>query len=521
MPVPAIEASVVYIERLVATLTATPDRPCLTHVGVEIRSGEFLGSIYRFAHALDSRGIGPGDVVAILGPNHPDALAVRYAANLIGAGATFLSVAGGPRTLAELIGTLDPQLLVVFPETAGLVPAGMRTSIAGVGMAPPCGVDLNEAALVLPNDPIACRARSDDLAVIVSSGGSTGIPKGSWRTFASYTAMVAVPSPADRRQLVNGPLAYLSQVLVDVTLLGGGTVVLRDCYEATDTAATIEAQRITDLFLVEPQLFDLMDHPCLAATDLSSLRTVTHIGASAPPTLRRRARERFGARIVHPYGASEEGLVSILSSQEDDPSHPERSSSAGRILPGVEVRFRRTDGTFAAAGEIGGIEVRSPAMAQGYRNRPDLQAVAFQDGWYRSGDLGRLDDSGCLHVLGRAADVTFVEGRMISPTLIEDTLCRVPEVRYASVVIDAQAHRRVAVVLPRLGARLEQTACFDAVAAEHGDAVARSLILVPGEIVPLTPQGKPDREAIRALGRAANSVSRNRSGRSVSAAVVV
>src|SRR6201999_4016428 len=126
--------------------------------------------------------------------------------------------------------------------------------------------------------------------------------------------------------------------------------------------------RITDLFLVEPQLFEFMDHPVLASTDLSSLKTLTHIGASAPPTLRLRAREKLGSRVVHTYGASEEGLVSVLTAAEDDPANPEHFHSAGRVLPHVEVRLRRNDGTIAVAGENGSIEGRSPPMAQGYRN---------------------------------------------------------------------------------------------------------------------------------------------------------
>ena len=183
--------------------------------------------------------------------------------------------------------------------------------------------------------------------MIISSGGTTGVPKGSCRSFAAYGAMVVNPSPADRRQLVNGKLAYLSQVLVDTTLLGGGTVVLRDFFDADDTLAAIEDERITDLFLVEPQLFELMDHPDVDSTDLSSLRAVVHIGASAPPTLRRRARERLGPVVAHTYGASEIGIVSALSPAEHDPAHPERFTCAGRIHPGVDVRFRRPDGTLA------------------------------------------------------------------------------------------------------------------------------------------------------------------------------
>ena len=234
---------------------------------------------------------------------------------------------------------------------------------------------------------------------------------------------MTVPSPEDRRQLVNGPFAYLSQVLVDVTLLGGGTVVLRDRYEAIDTLETIAADRITDLFLVEPQLFELMDHPDLGSADLIAqdadpYRRLGSAGASPsrPSALR--------AAVVHTYGASEEGLVSVLTAAEDDPANPEHFHSAGRVLPHVEVRLRRNDGTIAVAGETGSIEVRSPAMAQGYRNRPDLEAAAFRDGWYRSGDLGRIDVDGYLHVFGRAVDIDVIDGHMISPTLIEDTLCR-------------------------------------------------------------------------------------------------
>ena len=363
---------------------------------------------------------------------------------------------------------------------------------------PRCGS--MRSRLPSPSEPVACAARAGDVAVIVSSGGSTGVPKGSWRTFAAYSSMAGVPSPADRRQLVNGRLAYLSEVLVDITLLGGGVVVLKDGYEAADTLATIEAERITDLFLVEPQLFELMDHPDVASRDLSTLRTLTHIGASAPPTLRLRARKVFGPVLVHTYGASEEGLVSVLSPAEYDPAFPERFTSAGRILPHVDVRLRKDDGTLAGPGEVGGIEVRSPGMAQGYRNRPDLEAAAFRDGWYRSGDLGRIDGDGYLHVLGRAVDMAWIDGRMVSPTMVEDTLCRLPTVRYAVVVVDHANGRWVAATVPWPDSSLDEDECLRGLAAAFGETFAARVKIVPLDTMPLTEQGKPDREAIGRLG---------------------
>ena len=200
---------------------------------------------------------------------------------------------------------------------------------------------------------------------------------------------------------------------MDSTLLGGGTVILQDQFDAAATLAAIETERITDLFLVEPQLFELMDHPGVADHDLSSLRTLVHIGAAAAPVLRRRARERLGAVIAHTYGASEMGIVSALSPAEHDLARPERFACAGRILPDVEVRFRAEGGGLHPT--HGRIEVRSPDMASGYRHRPVEEAANFVDGWYRPGDLGHLDDDGYPHINGRAADCAEIEGRLVTP----------------------------------------------------------------------------------------------------------
>lgn len=491
-----------YIELLRACLARSADKPAVRYQGRDILAGEFLASIFRYARALASIGIGRGSLVALFAPNSPDALAIRYATNLLGAGAVFLSVPRSNQRRAELLTQIDPTLLVVFRETSALLPDGITIPVAVVGTTVTDALPrLDELAASQPSDPMPSLARPGDLAVIISSGGTTGVPKGSWRDFTAYTAMVDVPSPADRRQLVNGRLAYLSQVLVDITLLGGGCVVLKPGYDAADTLATIESERITDLFLVEPQLFDIMDHPDVSRRDLSSLRALSHIGASAPPTLRRRARARLGPRLAHSYGASEMGIVSSLSPAEYGSTRPQVFTSAGRVHPGVDVRLRREDGTLAGPGKAGSIEVRSPAMAGGYWHSPALQAERFRAGWYHSGDLGRLDADGYLHILGRAADVTWQGGVMVSPTLLEDTLCRLPEVRYAVVVPDQDTGSWVAAVVAWPGLSVDPARYRDAIAARYGAEVAAAQVIVPLERVPLTEQGKPDREAIRTCAR--------------------
>jgi fatty-acyl-CoA synthase len=394
---------------------------------------------------------------------------------------------------------LPRTLLVVFAETAHLLPDGVTVPLATVGAdMPGMALRLDALAMAQPGGPFISRACPDDLAVVISSGGTTGVPKGSWRHFSAYTAMVSTPSPASRRQLINGRLAYLSQVLVDITLLGGGCVVLRDVYDPADALAVIEAERITDLFLVEPQLFELMDHPDVAWRDLSSLRALTHIGASAPAVLRLRARERLGPVLAHTYGASEMGLVSALSPAGHDLRHPEVFTCAGYVLPQVEIRFSRTDGTPAAMGETGLIEVRSPAMAQGYRNRPKQEAVAFREGWYSTGDLGFLDQRGLLHILDRAMDMTLADEAMLGPAQLQDTLCRLHGVRYAVVVPGDAASNWVAAVVPWPGAPLDVVECRAPVWIAHGMA-AGAITVLSCQHIPLTEQGKPDRAAIRAL----------------------
>ena len=488
-----------YIHLLTRRLAADTARPVLTWRGQAVAAGDFLASIHRYARALAAMGVDRTGVVALLAPNAPDAIAVRYAANLLGAATCYLSAPPTEAARAALIRHIAPSLLVVLPDTLRLLPPGIAIPTVAVGDCGPSFARLDAAAAGQSGEPLACRARPDELAVIVSSGGSTGVPKGSCRDFAHYTGMAAAPSPPDRRQLVNGHLAYLSEVLVDMTLIGGGSVVLRDGFDAADTLAQIAAERITDLFLVEPQLFALMDHPALPATDLAALRTLVHIGASAPPVLRRRARQRFGPVIMHTYGASEQGLISLLPPGTPETA-PETFTSAGRVLPGVRLRLRQADGSLAATGTPGVIETSSPGMAQGYRNQPELTAQAFQDGWFHSGDLGLLDPDGCLHILGRDADIARDGGRLITPTGIEDTLCRLASVRYAVVVAEPESNRRVTAVEAWPDGMVDEAACRQAVKATHGPDVAASLVLAPVERVPLTEQGKPDRAAIMRLG---------------------
>jgi fatty-acyl-CoA synthase len=503
---PAAEASTAtrtatrpYIESMIESLRRAGNRPVLRWDGADSTGSQLLAAIYRYARALESLGIERGDVVAMYAPNRPEALALRYATHLLGAASVYLSAPPEPGKRAQMLVDFRPGLVVVFPETAHLLPP-TTAPCGAIGPVEDVPLRLDELAREQDTAPMESRARQGDLAVVVSSGGTTGVPKGSVRDFGSYTRMVAVPSPATRRQLANGKLAYLTQALVDTTLLGGGTVILQRAFQPAATLAAIETERVTHLFLVEPQLFDLMDHPDVTQRDLSSLSVLTHIGAAAPPVLRMRARERLGPVIAHPYGASEMGLVSLLTPPEHDLAYPDRFTCAGRVLPGVEVRFRSPDG--ALDERAGAIEVRSPAMASGYLRRPVEQAMNFIDGWYRTGDLGHLDEDGYLHIHGRVVDCAEIDGRLVTPTALQDLLCRRSDVRYAVVVPDPDTGTRIATVLSWPGQTVDIAGCLDAITGAFGPSVASTVVILPVDGIPLTEQGKPNRPEIRELAAA-------------------
>jgi fatty-acyl-CoA synthase len=498
-----------YVEILLDQLEKRADGTVLRYLDADVSGRALSASIYRHARALATLGIGRGSLVALFAPNCPDALAIRYAANLLGAASMFLPAIASAPHRAAFLARLQPTLLIAFAQTAHLVPAGINARVVYVDTGP-AGLRFDRLARVQSALPMRCRAMPDDLAVIVSSGGSTGVPKASRRSFAVYSAMVSAPSREDRRQLVNGALAYLSQVLVDNTLMGGGTVVLKPCHHPAQTLETIEAERITDVLLVEPQLFDTMDHPDMRRRDLSSLRSIAHIGGSAPAILRRRAIARFGAVLTHMYGASEAGLVSVLS-PADYLSDPGLLHSAGRIRGDVAVRIRRADGTLAHDGKTGGIEVKSASMAQGYYHQPIEEAQKFDDGWCVTGDVGFVDEKGCLHVLGRAADVAKIDGVDIGPAQIESQLCVLPEVRYAVAVAvatedSARGYVWNAVAVPWPGKRIDAGRCTRKLESTCGANVARAVRVVAAQYVPLTEQGKVDRAAIAQMGWLAGAV---------------
>jgi fatty-acyl-CoA synthase len=490
-----------FAERIVGHGDAEPERVLISEPGRALSGAEFAGLARRLAWALDSSGVTRGMRVAMLAPVSPEALAVRYGAALLGCATVFCPGASEPSRLQSFLGHVQPNVLVVFPETAsaaaGVIRGDPARSVMSIGAVAEVDVDLLALSATMPADLITGRAFPDKLGVLVSSGGTTGFSKASCRSFARYGRMVDAGPSTGRRQLVCTPLAYVAQVLVDQALIGGGSAVMLRRFDPAEVLRTIAAKRITHLGLVEPALVELIDHPDFLSTDLSSLVAISHIGANAPANLRRRLLERAGPVLAHPYGASEAGMISVLAAPEYDLTHPELLSTAGRPLPGVEVRVQQGDGTLVGSGEPGEIVVRTPAAAEGYD--VEVASAPFINGCYHTGDVGLLDGDGYLHVRGRRQDLRRIDGHTVLPLDVSNALCSHPHVQYAVTVpatADGGGFGSVVRLAPDAAVSAPDLQAF--VRDRHGRHLVPEVISLRDQI-PVTEQGKPHRGVITSM----------------------
>lgn len=489
-----------HVDLILDRAGADPDRTVLSDARRRLTAAQFRRGIRNAALDLLARGIAPGSIIGFAAPVSVEAVLTRYAAGLLGCATSVCPHASDTAQLIEFLAEIDAADLVCFAGTKAVADAvradgwpGRVHLVADVDV--DVDVDVDAGVAVEPGrggPALAGRpADPDALAVLATSGGTTGAAKASRRSYAGWLRAARGPADTNRRQLICTPLPYVAELLLDQTLLGGGVVILQDGWDPAAVLATIEAEQITHVCLVEPLLAELADHPEVARRDLSSLVAISHIGADAAASLRVRLVDRLGPVLAHPYGASDAGLVSMLGPADYLADARSGRASAGRVLPGVDVRIVADDGSLAAEGADGAIEVRSPSVAAdfaGGRNRHAFRA----DGWYAIGDHGSLDSDGTLHILGRAADMRSIAGRATYPVEVQDALCAVPEVAYAVALPAPEGFE--AVVVPLVAAAVAERDLMAAVPAELG--LVRVVI---AERVPVTEQGKPDRAALRTL----------------------
>ncbi|MFI2238264.1 AMP-binding protein [Streptomyces chrestomyceticus] len=499
-----------YVESVLAVLAETPDRPVVTTAdGREVTAGEFRDSVYRIARELAGWGVGRGSTVSLLSGNRPEALTARYAANLLGARAVFLYQGMAPETLAHIAESVDTALLLIDPDlpdaAESLLARARPPYVLSFGPGPH-GQDLLARAARHEPVPVRSAARPEDDWCIRHTGGTTGIPKGVRMPHGPYRDMLAfgsVGAGEPPRFLACTTLAHVAGNIADATLLAGGSVVLQHSFDPGEVLAAVERERITHLWLLPPLIYRLLDHPGLAGTDLSSIQRITYGGCAASPTRLRQAHETFGPVLFGGYGQSEAGHVTVIGPDEHRDLPTEGQAPVGRVIPGVEVALHDERGAPVPVGTVGEIRVRSGQAMTGYWKQPGLTAEVLRDGWVHTGDLGYLDDQGCLYLVDRLKDMIIVVGGHVYTSELEDLLLTHPAVAHCAAFgvrrADAGEEVHVAVVpAPDRPLDLDLDRLRDFVTRHKGAMYAPTGLHLVTEI-PLTPVGKPDKKRIRAV----------------------
>jgi acyl-CoA synthetase (AMP-forming)/AMP-acid ligase II len=287
----------------------------------------------------------------------------------------------------------------------------------------------------------AASVEPDDLSDILFTSGTTGRPKGAMcthgqtlRAYAVWNNVVGLRE-GDRYLIVNPffhGFGYKSGWLASI--LAGATIVPMRTLDVPQVLDAVRTERITVL-PGTPTLFQTMlEHPGYTRAGVGTLRLVVTGAANVPAALLYRIRDEVGFQhIVTGYGLTEScGIVSMC--RYDDPLEVV-ASSAGRPLPGVEVRVVSADGAEQPAGHEGEIVVRGYTLMRGYLDEPEeTESVIDAEGWLHTGDIGILDDIGLLHITDRLKDMFIVGGFNAYPAEIEQILSRHPGIAQVAVV---------------------------------------------------------------------------------------
>jgi len=269
------------------------------------------------------------------------------------------------------------------------------------------------------------------------------------------------PFGPDTCWLVTAPLFHLAgSIAVLSTVWNAGRHVVLSAFDPAAVLDLVERERVTATLVVPSMLAAMNDEQLARPRDVSSLELISFGGApSATDTLRRAHRAFPGARLLHIYGATETAPIATTVLGVEELLDTRRAQSCGQPAVGVDVEIRTSDGARAEPGEVGEVVVRGPNVMGAYWNKPRETAAALVDGWYRTGDLGYMDDEAFVFLVDRAKDMIVSGGENVYSTEVEDVLYRHPAVLEAAVfgIPDERWGEAVhAVVVPRAPVTAEE-----------------------------------------------------------------
>ncbi|HEY9378235.1 MAG TPA: long-chain fatty acid--CoA ligase [Jiangellaceae bacterium] len=422
--------------KLIQTASAHPDRYVVRFGGAATTFRELDQASALAAGVLQDRGVKPGDRVAVMLPNLPAFAVIYYGILRAGGVVVPMNPLLKAREVAYYLGDSGAGLIFARNGVADEVGKGAQSTEVEV-----IGVDqatfADSLAEVSPADEVADRD-TEDTAVILYTSGTTGQPKGAELTHANLAQNVDVLR-ADLLHLTSEDVIFGGLPLfhsfgqtctLNAAVASGACLSLLPRFDPQQALQTLAEHRAT-IFAGVPTMYGaLLAQPDRAAYDVSALRVCISGGSAMPVELLRGFEHEFGCKVLEGYGLSETSPVASFN-------HPDRERKPGSIgtpIRGVEMRVLDEHGRDVPQGEVGEIVIRGHNVMKGYWQRPEETAVAIPDGWFRSGDLGRVDEDGYYAIVDRKKDLIIRGGFNVYPREVEELLYEHPAVAEAAVI---------------------------------------------------------------------------------------
>jgi long-chain acyl-CoA synthetase len=398
---------------------------------------ELQEAVGRVTSMLSSLGVAPGDRVGVMLPNVPAFAMAFYGA--LGAGAVVVPM--NPllkaREVEFYLGDSGAKVLFAWYPAAGEAAKGAAAS--GARLVTVDEPDMRSLLAGLFAVHVRAERADDDDAVILYTSGTTGRPKGAQLTHANLarnaelTAATLIGAGPDDVVMGCLPLFHVFGLTcgLGATIAGGGTLTLLPRFDPGQALNIIARDQVTIFEGVPTMYAAMLHHPSGAEADASSLRVCVSGGAAMPVEVLHGFEKAFGCMILEGYGLSETSPVASFN----HPDAERKPGSIGTPVAGVEMRLVGPDGAdVTAADEVGEIAIRGHNVMKGYWGKPEATAEAIPDGWFRTGDLARVDADGYYFIVDRKKELIIRGGYNVYPREIEEVLYEHPAVAEAAVV---------------------------------------------------------------------------------------
>ena len=461
-----------------------PDNPAIEFMGRTLSYRELGELVNRAAKGFQDLGVGPGVHVGLYLPNTPHYPIAFFGVLKAGGTVVNYSPLDAERVLAhkvedsatDFLVTLD--LAALYPQMARLLgvsrlkklvvgnladyaanPGAVRAHLQGAGQLVPVATDerhLSFEQLVANDGDYQAHALGDLTQAVVAlqyTGGTTGLPKGAMLTHANLSAACAqymetsqgeprVLTEGVERALVVLPLFHIYALTVNL-LFGvrlGALLVLHARFDLDAVINDLVAKKISVFVGVPTMYMAMANHPKVKAGELRSLKFCGSGGAPLPVEVAQRFFELTGAQLCEGWGMTETSPTGTFT-----PAHGMRKAgSCGMPIPNIELKFESLTepGRDAAPGEPGELCIRGPNVMKGYWNNPDATAKSMTaDGFFRSGDVARMDEDGFVFIVDRTKDMLLCGGYNVYPRVIEEAIYEHSSVEEVCVIGIPDAYR--------------------------------------------------------------------------------